>query len=302
MKLNKMQITSRNSIIKYSQFAGAYLLMHSNLNAQVIYTDIEPDIELRFDNETCGIDMDNNGTFDFAFLKTSGTYDHWNSTTTVIRFRHAIWVGPYGTSENEIAGDIYTHSGDGTDYMPYAFVNGVLIDPGFQNFNNAGYQIMGLGFYTQDTIWIGYLGKWAPDVEDHFLGVKFVDEALCYHYGWIRCSTADTTKRLIIKDYAFETHCGTPIRAGDTISYVDIQQIENTINAIVYSYDNSIYIQLIETLNEPVVTVFDLLGNKVYSSKLVNSFSTIELKLTQGYYLVEINSNEKKFVKKIYMN
>lgn len=52
---------------QYSGMAGVLLLMHSDLSAQAIYTDIDPDIVLQFDDETTGVDMDNDGDFDFAF-------------------------------------------------------------------------------------------------------------------------------------------------------------------------------------------------------------------------------------------
>ena len=62
---------------QYSGMAGVLLLMHSDLSAQAIYTDIDPDIVLQFDDETTGVDMDNDGDFDFAFFKLSY---YWTST------------------------------------------------------------------------------------------------------------------------------------------------------------------------------------------------------------------------------
>lgn len=54
--------------------AGVLLISSASSNAQAVYSNINPDIEIEFEGETAFIDMDNNGTLDFGFLKTSNTY------------------------------------------------------------------------------------------------------------------------------------------------------------------------------------------------------------------------------------
>ena len=62
------------NIKEYSLFASSILLLHPTLDAEVIYTDIDPDVVLQYDDEVAGIDMDNNGSIDFAFLKNVDTW------------------------------------------------------------------------------------------------------------------------------------------------------------------------------------------------------------------------------------
>lgn len=116
------------TIQKYSGMAGVFLLLQNNSDAQAIYTDIDPDISIQFDGQTAGIDMDNNGTFDFAFLKTSGSYTYATTSFTFLLFGHRIWAGPE-IIENEIAGEMVTHgAGYGTTYFPYALNFGETIN------------------------------------------------------------------------------------------------------------------------------------------------------------------------------
>ena len=62
----------------------------------MIYTDIDPDIELNLDGQTAGIDVDNNGTIDFALLKSSATFSTFWGSSDITLYRRAIWAGPYG--------------------------------------------------------------------------------------------------------------------------------------------------------------------------------------------------------------
>ena len=292
------------SLQQYSGMAGVLLLMHSDLSAQAIYTDIDPDIVLQFDDETTGVDMDNDGDFDFAFLKLSY---YWTSTfSTDYEFRHALWCGPYGSPENEIAGESVTNgAGGGTSYFPFAFESGSLINNGL-DFQYWGYQKMGSGFYdilSSDWIWHYDNGFWSPNIDSSYLGVRFIGSDECRHYGWIRCSTVDSAKTLIIHDYAYEMKCETSIKAGDIVGDTNVVVEEiNTLNAMVYSFGNIIYIKLNEQLKDTEIRVFDIMGKEIFFDEVINQFSQIELTESKGIYFVELISAEKKYTKKIFIN
>ncbi|MBK7035135.1 MAG: hypothetical protein IPH42_02020 [Bacteroidetes bacterium] len=85
----------------------------------------------------------------------------------------------------------------------------------------------------------------------------------CYHYGWIRLDVKDSGRELVIKDFAYETECDHPIVAGDTISYVDVED-ENKLDAVVYSFENTIYINVSE-LQKLEIDIYDLTGRLIYS-------------------------------------
>ena len=295
------------SLIEYSCLAGVFLSLNSKTSAQVIYTDLEPDIELQFDSETAFIDMDNNGTNDFALLKTSEVYYHyWTSATStgVYRFRHGIWAGPQ-YSFNEIAARSITHGsyGGSTEYFPYALELGVLINESL-SFQNAGFQLMGSGFYQTaigSAYWANRFGSWNPDVENGYIGVRFKINDDCMHYGWIRCTTTDSTKRLIINDYAYETVCEQPIEAGSLISYVDIQNESKNFNATVYSFNKNIYIHTEISQNTELI-ICDLNGKQIIKDILQNKYELISMtNYKAGIYLVTLLNDGKRYDKKIFI-
>jgi len=290
------------TIQKYSGFAGVFLLLHNDTFGQAVYTDINPDIFLQYDGETAGVDMDNDGDFDFAFLKSS---HYWSSSIwSLYEFRHILWCGPYGTPENEVAAEYATNgAGGGTTYFPYAIGIGNVINEEL-SFQYAGYQLMGIGFYIQiETTWqwAYHIGNWSPKVDSLYLGVRFIDTEDCRHYGWIRCSTIDSARTLIIHDYAYETKCETGISAGDTIgdtTSIGINEI-NSLNAFAYCFDKEIFIHN-NTGENISITIYNISGRQIISTETTDNFLIIPMqKEMSGIYFVKLQSGEKQFIREI---
>jgi len=299
--------SNRFNIKTYSAFACAFLI-NGNAKAEVEYTNIEPDIILDADFESDGVDMDNNGTIDFAFLNFSYP---WYSPG--YSFIERIFVGPYGTPLNEVAGT------GSWFYFPYAIEFGNFIDFSL-SFQNYGFQQMAWRKFISWDTWeggvitgTGYGGEWYPEMLDHYLGVHFIDENADYHYGWIRCDVKDEGRTLVIKDYAYEKFIEHEIIAGDTIGYQPFAHdtivlnpgtgIENVLTvAQVYSFEQSIYIQLAKVIPHAQVTVYDLAGKEIYASDLNNLSTVIPVNAPKGIYLVEIIAAEGRFTKKVYLN
>ena len=92
-----------------------------------------------------------------------------------------------------------------------------------------------------------------------------------------------------------------PIVAGDTISYVDVLD-ENKLDAVVYSFDNTIYVKVNEHLNDAQLSVVDITGKEIYSNSLHTISSSFVIDQPSGIYIVRIFSNEKSYSKKVYIN
>ena len=290
------------SLKEYSGLATAFLFINANTNAQVIYTDIDPDIELNLDGQSAGVDMDNNGTIDFAFLKVSFSFTTFWGSSDITVYVQGILAGPYGISLNAIAGT-YTQQSEagGVYYNPYALNPGNVIS-GELSFQNNGFQTLAFEARRSNGGLFGAGGNWHPDVENRFLGVKFIDNDDCYHFGWIRCTVADTSNIIIIKDYAYEVTCEHPIVAGDTTSYVGITDGKNNLNLNVYSFGSTVYIKINEKLTNESMHVYNLEGREIYSGELQNQFTEIKLAAPKGIYFVEIISDEGKLTKKLYLD
>ncbi|MFI5172543.1 MAG: T9SS type A sorting domain-containing protein [Chitinophagales bacterium] len=297
-----MQITSKNSIIKYSHFAGAYLLIHANSNGQAVYTDIDPDISLVEDFDFANIDMDANGTLDFQFLNWS--YYFTTSSYVLFQFRERIWAIAY-SEPNAFAGS-FDDTLYGARYYPYALENGVPVNNSliFQDafiqrmaFRTFNLSVSGSNLFDRG-------GNWYPEITDHYLGVKFIDTTECIHYGWIRCDVLDSGRTLIIKDYAYEIKCDLGVLAGDTVGDTTTVAIEeiNSLIAKVYCFDNVIYINLDELINNVEIHIYDMGGKMIYMGEITNQSAQIELSEAKGIYFVELVDGENKFTKKVFIN
>lgn len=288
----------------YFSSAVSFLLLH-NSEAQVVYTDVDPDIILDENLETAGIDIDNNGTFDFAFANYSFTY--YNSLWFSYRLRQDILGGPY-IPENNIAGNsvhFSTGSGGFIWTFPYALASGELID-NYLQWHSAGQQILAIRTYYQNgelyntcnqCYW--YNGD-IPETLDHYIGVKFLDTDNQTHYGWIRCDVLDEGRTLIIKDYAYEVEPEYPIVAGDTIEYVDIQSQENNFSPTVYSFGNTVYINFREIIDYKV-SIYDLDGKEIFTEALHDMYYTKVLNVSKGIYIVNVQSNVSSFSKTVFV-
>lgn len=294
---------NHHKLLSYSTSAIAFILLH-DAQAQAVYTDIDPDIVLDEDFDAAGVDMDNNGSFDFAFLNVSYTSQGATWNYSLIQ---KIWVGAYGTSANQIAGTSSTfilHK-----YYPYALEFGNSIDDAV-SFQNAGYQRMAYRIFITYQTWEGDTlensaagGHWFPETLNHYLGVHFVDEDYNYHYGWIRCDVLDEGRTLIIKDYAYETKCDVGILAGDMIGDTSVN-IENIISldANAYAFENNIYVDVKDLNEKTEVYIYSISGDLIYSKILLELNTIIPFTLPKGVYLVNIVSKNGQYQKKLFIN
>ena len=292
-----------NKLFQYSAMAISFLFVRE-ADAEAVYTNIDPDTIINEDLELVRIDMDNNGTFDFAFLKSTGIgYTYWSDEYLYFYYMH---VSPQ-ISGNAIAGlksVIDPSYGGFTLYYPYAIEENVLIDDKL-SFQNDFYQVIAARILNEDGIAIEIRGTWYPELTDHYLGVEFLDEVGCKHYGWLRCDVKSKGDTLIIKDYAYETKCNVGIFAGDTIgdtTAVDI--MENTLaNVNIYSYKNDVIVNVGALQDYTEIVITDLNGKIIYSNYLMYNTNKITLDDSLiGYYIVKITSENKQFAKMIFIN
>ena len=288
---------SRKKLIQYSTFAIVFIRGQNGFS-QGVYTDLDPDVVLDSHFEAELIDMDSNGFVDFLLINWSiDTFTYYGD----LDFQQRIWIGP-NTSNNSVAAAT-TSFGAGVIAYAYALSQSNLIDNSLP-FKNVMLQRLAFRTYFVDVSLTDEGGYWYPEMLDHYLGVRFFDGENCLHYGWIRCDVKDEGRTVIVKDYAYETKCEIGILAGDTIgdtTTVGITDL-NTLNATVYSFENTIYVNLNELISGLEIHVYDLTGKEVYSDKLVNQYTEIALIVPRGTYFVELISEEKKYTKKVFIN
>jgi hypothetical protein len=289
------------SLKNYCLAAGVFLYMHQQLDAEIIYTDIDPDLIINDDGEAFGIDMNNDGNFDFAFLKASWSFSTYYSENR--GYVTQLWCGAYGTSANEIAARLETigsaASTTFTQQFPYNISAGILINSDYE-FQNDGYQLMAAREFNEDGNLIDDAGYWWPVFEDRYIGVHFIDAEEDYHYGWIRCSVLDSIETLIIKDYAFESVPEKAIYAGDTIGTYTNLYATAIKESDFWCYQNQLIIHINSMSETPELYITSLSGALVYHQHLNDPQQTISLQqIPKGIYLATIKTTSGQITKKI---
>jgi hypothetical protein len=293
---------NRDKLLKYSVFAGTYLLLHDVVKAEIIYTNINPDTIFDSHNEGAFFDIDNNGTFDFTVLNLSLTF------TTPLYSKlfdyEAVFAVPYA-AENFLAGNSFEYY-YGPIYFPYALDESTLINDKL-NWINAPLQILGFHLSTNNIPnlcnYCNWYGELVIETIDKYLGLKFADSEGLYHFGWIRCDVKDLGRTLIVKDYAYETIPNKPIITSDTTS-TNIEEFNNDNFCSFYFYNNIIYVNFIdESYFEHEIHIYSLDGKLFANYKSISELEfTLDLNgVPSGIYLINITNGKFSTSSTIYI-
>ena len=188
----------------YSGMAAAFLAMNADADAQVIYTDVDPDVLISM--APYSIDFDGDGVFDVNFEHVSFTFTFSSQQVTV---RNVIGTGDMIA----LANSSYVY--------PSALAAGAPIGPNDPNWNmvNAG-TLAGLfstGSYGSTT------GEWVG--QDAYIGCRFTSGDGEVHYAWVHLAVDPDLLNFTVKAYAYESipelqiiagNEGGPATVGDT--------------------------------------------------------------------------------------
>ncbi|MEZ5051641.1 MAG: T9SS type A sorting domain-containing protein [Chitinophagales bacterium] len=222
MNLNKTQ---------YSLMAAVLLGSHHLVNAQVQYTDIDPDFVIDDEDGYIFLDIDDNGTDDFVLGMGELTYTIGSGTFKIKLYGPAI--GWSFENDNDLLADVINND-NAIFAFAYNYESGVYFGEGnywlgtATDFAHQAFicaQSYANGFSFGYPVWnfLGQRGFWQDVQTDRYLGIRFQDGLDRTHYGWIRCDAPDSGRVLVIKDYAYETQAGVGIIAGDMGEAVGIQ-------------------------------------------------------------------------------
>lgn len=294
MKTKFTQSTSKK-LAGYSAMAGAFVLMANGANAQLLYTDVEPDETYSGDGEFYELDLNNDGDVDFMFTVADFTYpgffysisDPTNTWPGLIR---NVRIYSYNGS---VGGDIGAYS----TLLPYALNAGADINSDMQwNTSSAyGNQIMAfyLGVVSYPSPGSTYAfvtaGNW-PGKSDKYIPLRLNDGGDSY-YGWARLDVDDNCNEFTIKDYALKQTPDASIEAGETVGVFSVIQNDQL---TAYSYGNTINVVVKDLQTSgATVKVFDIAGNIVYQNALDLSGMQITLaKVATGTYTLQVMTDE----------
>ena len=190
----------------YTSMATAFLALGQQAEAQVIYTDFDPDILLIGGNH--GIDFDADGTNDLNILHISNVITTSSGTALL--------------NEAAVNGEVIGIASSGYLY-PSALASGVEIGSSDPNWGIPGaVGFLGIRLVTSSSTssngyWIG---------ESAFLGCRFTVPGGGTHYGWVQLSVDTAVGSITIHGYAYESTPGLSIIAGNQGGMAAVADLE----------------------------------------------------------------------------
>lgn len=180
----------------YSAAAGVTLALAATADAQVVYTDVAPDVVADLQN-TFDLDVDGDGTTDFQIGITEGG----DNTAARALFLNAV--------------DGATNGALGVD-APY-FTNEAV---GSVSNLDANAEVGAAGaFFPTGVLASIYGADNTPYYNfistEGIVGFRFTAGAGTTHYGWARLAVNDNSEQITVQEYAFESMANTAISAGD---------------------------------------------------------------------------------------
>lgn len=279
-----MKSNFEQKLKSYTALAAGMMPATGVANAQIIYTDLDPDISISDSNYLLSLNNDTIPEFNIVHMG----YFYYSTSFLNI-------VGIQALSQNEILGDttkVVYGSYTSTNFFPKALNKNDLIDADQKVWLDSNYaQLYVKGVYGSTVV---KYGNW-QNVSDKFLGLRF-KIGNDWHYGWARLTVAPNASSFTIKDYAYESHPNKKILAGQTFSNIN----ENPDQYIsIYPTQNQLMIFLRKDITNAQGSLYNLMGEKISQINLEKGKNIVETtELPSGIYILRVQIGDREFSKK----
>lgn len=281
-------------------FIVSAMMFSVSANAQIIYTDVNPDSTLYSTNTGLGpgkihnLDLNNDGINDFKLTATAG-----NNNNFPTQYHRRVAVSP-------LNGNAVKDTLVNPDTVSISLQFNAVIDNNLllnQSWHTSGSNIL------KDTNYFdppqspgsGY-GLW-NNLSDYYLGLRLLKSGQTY-YGWVRLRVDVTVGyvSVIIRDYAYNSIPNQAILAGQTTATgINENSLASSINLFPNPVSNHLTIALGSNNKKVEVTIAKITGKVIY--KTITSDTQIVEVNTQyfaaGIYLVQIQSADFIETKKL---
>ena len=276
-------------LLSYSAAATAILAIGQQAEAQVAYTDVDPDESFTGEVGDKGIyelDINNDGTVDLQIIHGNDDwYSGWQSVRVLPQNQGGV-----------VTGAIYFTAWEKSYYMGLMFEKDAVIGPdeGFNSSEDYGSVQMA---WQGTSYSIAYTsGPWVGET-DKYLGVRFsLDDGTTFHYGWVRLDVAADMTSFTVKDYAYEETADQFIRAGHTVAGID-NGLSNDFGVKVFSFEKSVIISDLSDDNAHA-EIYNALGQRVHSSPVRSGRTAIPM-ADAGLYIVKLKVNDDLITSKV---
>jgi hypothetical protein len=261
-------------------------------NAQIIYTDVNPDSTFVFYTRHPGsvyknynLDLNNDGNNDYTLTASASS----TNTNPSYNGRRIIASPLNGNAVKD------TLVNSDTVSIPLQF--NALIDINLslnQSWQTSGWNIL------KDTTWYSWPGSGVSgsglwnNLSDYYLGLRLLQSGQTY-YGWVRLrvDVSGGPDSLIIQDYAYNSIPNQPILAGQTTTTgINENSFASSINLFPNPANNHVTITLGSSNKKVEVTIADITGKIIYSTT-ESETQKVEVStkdFTEGIYVVQSQS------------
>lgn len=276
------------NLIKYSAASAAFISVHEQAEANIVYRDINPDSTI-VSADTLSLDIDLDGVNDIELWIES-------KTGTIVTASGASIQYTYRTAKaealfsNVIMGKLATASGYQFN-SAYRFESGEVINDSVPVFDGAAF-LAGAIITSGVAAYSG--GPWSG-ITDKIMGVRFKING-ANHYAWIRLSVGAGGNSITVNELAYDNVADIPIAAGLTSPAQTI-----VINdPVIFSENGNIHVQIQSVL--PVsIKIYSVAGQLVYSELSRNQTNNIRLNnVPGGNYFILVEYENKIFAKQIF--
>lgn len=236
-------------------FAGLFL------NAQIVYTDVNPDLAFGID-QSYFLDINNDGTSDYQIKQLDSiVVDSLEGVELISLYNNdAVFVNSF------------------MDFLD-ALTYGTLIDASLPY--QAGVLPAGGIIYINNTPYPQ--GPWITG-NDYYMGLRF-QVATNTFYGWCRMSVGTDGLSFIIKDYAYSTSAEAPIIAGQMVG---VSEIFSSVFTII---QNGSEISIQNSLPEKTDCAITGMNGKIVYHHVFTSSQNIDLSVfSSGIYTISLSS------------
>ncbi len=284
----KKSIDLKRKIKAYSAITGGLVALTPMANAQIVYTDIEPDTSITEIDSTYLLDLNNDGIKDFGIMQLFK-----EETSPVASLEELALFDSIG--DNKVLVD-YLPFGTSVGNFALALNQGDTIDND-QVIWKTYCVLQAAGTYNSAPANIGHWGG----VSDKYLGFKF-DISSTWHYGWARLSVNTEATVATIKDYAYNTVADEMILAGQTV--VGINNIPAGNEFDVYSFNKKMVVDCgNRDMKNATLSIFNTAGQQVKQLQINSRRTEIEMNDTPaGIYFVRLMNENGTFSRKININ
>jgi hypothetical protein len=285
----KKTSTLNKKIARYAALTGGAVAVAGAADAQIIYTDINPDVTVSGHQQGFQLDLNNDATVDFTIFilddSASGTY---------AGLPYTAYYGVVGIFEDQAGNEISINP----DGNAKALAMNTAID-GNNSWGSAGTGYIPMA-YNIDILFMGQTinvadGEWLGE-NDKYLGLRFF-AGPNVHYGWARLSVNTDANQFTIKDYAYNSTPNQSLQAGQTVVSVN----ENILTDVkVWEYNRQLFLDTYGNYNNGIINVTNMMGQVVKSFNFNNAYNVVDLgNLAAGAYVVTVTSEGKVLNQKI---